>query len=196
MKSKKEVEKIEINIPNRVFYSFLFLISIILFGVGVYAYGGTNPSVMGHSIGELAPPGGAGVMMFSSGSWVYTTNLPPTCTGDSQTVRYDSATRTWGCGTVGYECSWTGWSPYFYQFITAGQDCYYIDSCYVESDCSTQLCEYRLDGIAMDPPLSWDAYATPVQQIECIGGEVTQMRFVSVCPTDATSACGYVDTSG
>jgi hypothetical protein len=195
MRGKKEIKKIELNISNRFFYSAIFFAVIIFLGVGVTAFRYDNlgtPSVFGHSIGELAPPNGnEGMLIFSGGSWVATTNVPPSCSGDLQALKYDSATRTWGCGGVGFECNWVDWSP-----LIPETDCYIYDTCYVESDCATDLCPYYLDGYAMPAPPEWQIYATPVQQIFCEYGAVTQIRYASICPSDATSACGYIETSG
>ncbi|GEM_PF-2494410 len=197
MRNKKEADKIEINISNRIFYSVLFLIAIILFGVGVYAFNYPGPpSVMGHTMGELQPPSGSGFVAFSSGAWVYTANLPPTCTGYRDTLKYDATTRLWTCGPVGFSCNWEGWSPDFISYPSLTEDCYYIDTCSDINDCSTELCPYRLDGMAMYPPEEWQTYANPVLQTECTSGDVSQVRYASVCPTDATSACGYSDMSG
>lgn len=186
---------VKIIITKKSIYVFAIVLGILSLGISVYAYNYPGlASVMGHTMNELTPPAGSGFVTFSSGAWVNTANLPPTCTGDRETVRYNAATRMWSCGSVGYECSWTGWSPSFYPSrFSDPNGCYYIDECYVESDCSTELCAYYLDGIAMVPPPEWQVYANPVQQIECISGEVTQMRYVSVCPSDATANCGWAE---
>lgn len=47
---------IQINISNRAVYTFLLIIGLILLGTGVYAYGTSNPSQIGHSIGEIFGP--------------------------------------------------------------------------------------------------------------------------------------------
>jgi len=99
MRNKKEADKIEINISNRIFYSVLFLIAIILFGVGVYAFNYPGPpSVMGHTMGELQPLSGTGMLIFSGGTWISTTNLPTACEGWTF-LQYDATTRTFGCGS-------------------------------------------------------------------------------------------------
>jgi len=184
---------VKIVLTKKLFYSIIILFGILCLSIGVYAFGGNNPSVMGHSMGELAPPSGSGIVMFSSGSWINTANLPPTCTGDTDTLKYNSATRIWTCGTVGFSCNWDGWNPDFISYASLTEDCYYIDTCSDKPDCSTELCPYHLDGYQAVPPPEWDVYATPVLQTECIGGEVSQLRYASVCPTDATSACGYIE---
>jgi uncharacterized protein (UPF0333 family) len=45
--------KLQINISNKAIYSMLILVIIIVLGIGVYAFGTKNPSVFGHSSGEV-----------------------------------------------------------------------------------------------------------------------------------------------
>lgn len=68
MVSKKRASKF--NISNKLAYTLIVILSIVLIGVGVYAYGGSAPSTMGHSAGELAPPASctAGQTLTWSGS--------------------------------------------------------------------------------------------------------------------------------
>ena len=47
---------IHISLSNRWLYTLIAIGLIAVFGVIVYAYGTSNPSTFGHSIGELAPP--------------------------------------------------------------------------------------------------------------------------------------------
>jgi len=52
-------KKIEVRIPNWVFYFLAVFILIVAIGVGVYAYNPSssgNPATMGHSLNEIAPP--------------------------------------------------------------------------------------------------------------------------------------------
>lgn len=42
-----------VNLSNRAAYTFIVLGVLVLVAVGINAYGGSTPSVMGHSIGEL-----------------------------------------------------------------------------------------------------------------------------------------------
>jgi hypothetical protein len=46
------------NISNRLAYTLIVILSIVLIGVGVYATGGNNPAIMGHTSGELDLSGG------------------------------------------------------------------------------------------------------------------------------------------
>jgi hypothetical protein len=50
--------QIKINFTNRWLYTFIAIGILAIVGVGVYAYGTSNPSTFGHSIGELAAPSG------------------------------------------------------------------------------------------------------------------------------------------
>lgn len=45
--------RIEINIDKKHFFLLTGLFALLVCGVFVYAYGGTQPSVMGHSFGEI-----------------------------------------------------------------------------------------------------------------------------------------------
>ena len=45
--------KIQINFSNKLVYFILTLIIILGLGIGVYAFGTSNPSVFGHSAGEV-----------------------------------------------------------------------------------------------------------------------------------------------
>ncbi len=46
-------KRINIKFSNKTFYTFSALAIIALLAMGVYAYGGTSPSTMGHSAGEI-----------------------------------------------------------------------------------------------------------------------------------------------
>jgi len=132
---EKVVKKIELNIPNRVFYSILTLVVISLVSVGVYAYGTTNPPVLGHTMGELHPS--CSGLVYSSGtdnSW-NCIPTPPSCTGTGKALQMSigSGGYIWscadvpscpsgceyGCAPAPVECNWEGW-------ITKNPDyCYY-----------------------------------------------------------------------
>ena len=66
--------KIEINISRRVLYTFLSVIILGLVAVGVYAYGTSSPSVVGHSIGEIDGLGDLATK--NSVNWSEVTNKP------------------------------------------------------------------------------------------------------------------------
>jgi hypothetical protein len=94
---------VKIVISLKAVYIFVLVLGILCLSVGVTAFRYDNlgtPSVFGHSTGEIAPPiGCAGILMFSEGVWFCSTNAPVACTGSLEFVQYDSATRTWSCGT-------------------------------------------------------------------------------------------------
>jgi hypothetical protein len=48
-----KIRNFQINFSNKIFYTILLISIVILLGVGVYAYGTSNPSSFGHSIDEL-----------------------------------------------------------------------------------------------------------------------------------------------
>lgn len=56
---KKKVEKNKFRflaISNRLAYTLITICLILLLGIGVYAYGGATPPIMGHSAGEFTWP--------------------------------------------------------------------------------------------------------------------------------------------
>jgi len=73
--SKKRGRSLKINITlsNRWLYTLILIGILIAIGVGVYAYGTSNPAVFGHSSGELAPPSPCATDQFlkwNGASWV------------------------------------------------------------------------------------------------------------------------------
>ena len=52
------VKRIQIDMPNKLFYAFVVVGLTILSVAVVYGYGTSNPVAFGHSIGEIAPPVG------------------------------------------------------------------------------------------------------------------------------------------
>lgn len=83
---KKDGVNINIHLTNRVMYSLIALSLILIVGVGVYAFGGNDPSYVGHSAGELD---GLGTLASKdSVDWSEITDKPiglsedlPTCSG-------------------------------------------------------------------------------------------------------------------
>lgn len=53
-----------INFSNKFAYTIIVLVLLILVAIGINAYGGNTPSVMGHSANELAPPTGCNANQF------------------------------------------------------------------------------------------------------------------------------------
>ena len=66
------MKRVNINLSNRILYSLITIGILILLGIGVFAYGTSNPPVFGHSAGEIdglpaaIPPGA--VMAFNLAS--------------------------------------------------------------------------------------------------------------------------------
>lgn len=154
-------KKIEVNISNKLFYSLIVLITVILVGVGVYAYGGTAPATMGHSMGELMPSCNGWLRGISNdpNSWTCT-SVPPSCTGTNQALHWSGS--AWSCVTidVGFACNWVGWSPV----------------------CRCQVTEPT-------DPCGGGVYPILVHQEYCISGYVTQERDVYCCPVDKNGLC-------
>jgi len=74
--NKKRGRKIQINFTNRWLYTFIAIGILAAVGIGVYAYGTSNPPVFGHSMGELAAPSGCvsnQVLQWSGTSWTCVT---------------------------------------------------------------------------------------------------------------------------
>lgn len=70
--------KIEVRLSNRFLYTFLSLISLVLVAILVQAYGTSNPSSFGHSIGEVAPPSPCSsnqLLLWNGNSWICTNNI-------------------------------------------------------------------------------------------------------------------------
>jgi hypothetical protein len=70
---------ININLSNRGIYSIIAFGIMMVLGVGTYAYGTSNPSDFGHSIGELEPPVGCSsgqILEWGGASWNCINNGP------------------------------------------------------------------------------------------------------------------------
>lgn len=77
------------------------LFAILLVAGGIYAFGGTVPSTMGHSIGELQPPTSCvGYLRYSAAvGWSCFSFVPSSsCSETNQVVQWTGS--TWGCGIV------------------------------------------------------------------------------------------------
>lgn len=116
---KKRGKVIELNISNKAFYSIVAVLAVLLIGVGVYAAQTTNPSVMGHTIGEISPPC-LGILISdgTDNSWGCL-DVPITCSGTDLGLQWDG--NSWNCAAYGPECDWTGWQtvcnlPYWCQY--------------------------------------------------------------------------------
>jgi hypothetical protein len=69
MKKKKTGLKIEINISNKAVYTLIVIGILIAIGISVYAYGTSDPSTFGHSLGEIEPCAEGQGLQMSSGVW-------------------------------------------------------------------------------------------------------------------------------
>jgi hypothetical protein len=66
----KKKEWLKIHLSNRLSYTLIFIGILIAVGVGVYAYGTSNPSAFGHSYNELQPCSGTQILkMNGAGAW-------------------------------------------------------------------------------------------------------------------------------
>lgn len=85
-KTKKKVKKLS----NRLHFTILSVIILILAGVVVYAYGTTNPLNFGHTFGELEAPSACTssdeVLAWDGTAWTCVPLPPGTTTGDNPIV--------------------------------------------------------------------------------------------------------------
>ncbi|MFH1326948.1 MAG: hypothetical protein ABIH59_02375 [archaeon] len=66
-------------LQKKLTYTLLAFGLLVIIAVGITAYGGTQPSVMGHSIGELEPPAACGTgyyLQWDGIDWVCTASSP------------------------------------------------------------------------------------------------------------------------
>jgi hypothetical protein len=92
---------VKIVIYSKTLYAIIgVFISLLLIGVGVYAYGGTAPATMGHSMGELMPSctGIVSGTANTANSWSCISSSIPTCTGPEQGLTWTGS--LWQCKTL------------------------------------------------------------------------------------------------
>ena len=67
---KKGVNR-TINFSNKTLYALIGIFAILIVSGVVYAYGSSNPSVMGHNLGEVQMPSCSEgqVLKYTSGAW-------------------------------------------------------------------------------------------------------------------------------
>ncbi|HTY44025.1 MAG TPA: hypothetical protein VMC80_02185 [Patescibacteria group bacterium] len=94
----KNKRNIKIVLSNRWLYTFLTIFIVVLFGIGVYAYGTNNPAVFGHTINETSPPS--------------------SCVA-GQFLQWNGTTQKWVCATIITSGGDSG------QWTTSGSDIYY-----------------------------------------------------------------------
>ncbi len=99
MKKKKMAKRF--NISNKLAYTLIAILSIMLVAVGVYAYGNPGtPTTLGHSTGELMPSC-TGILTGTSGvanSWGCISATIPTCTGAKQGITWTGS--AWSCVNI------------------------------------------------------------------------------------------------
>jgi len=94
---------VKIILSVRTAYIIAGVFALLLISVGVYAYGTTNPPVLGHTMGEYHPS--CSGLVYSSGtdnSW-NCIPTPPSCTGTGKALQMSigSGGYTWSCVTIG-----------------------------------------------------------------------------------------------
>jgi hypothetical protein len=90
---------VKIVLPKKVAYSLLSIFILVVAAVGVYAWNGTSPSTLGHTMSEIRPS--CSGMLVSSGSdntWTCIPN-PPSCTG-TNVLHYSASTNNWYCNSI------------------------------------------------------------------------------------------------
>jgi hypothetical protein len=74
MKKKKRGKKINIhvniNLSNRWFYTIIIIGILAIIGIGVYAYGTSNPSIFGHSLNELERCAEGQTLIVNESTWI------------------------------------------------------------------------------------------------------------------------------
>lgn len=68
MKKKKGIE-IKINFSEKWFYTLIVIGVLAIVGIGVYAYGTSEPSTFGHSLGEIATCNEGETLQVVGGEW-------------------------------------------------------------------------------------------------------------------------------
>jgi hypothetical protein len=183
MENKNKMKK-KINASDKLAYTLMVIFSFILIGVGVYAYGGTAPATMGHSIGEIAAPAGCAsgqVLTYSGSAW--------TCAAASATDSRFIVNGTGLCYTAPATCTLStntcSVSPVSVETVSQGT-CQSMTAAARLSTC-TVAC-YAQFGIACD--------GTTVSQ--CSGGTAISYRAISaLCIADPnliSCTCGSGET--
>jgi len=172
---KMKGKKIEVNVSNKLFYTIIAILAVLIIATGVYAYhSGGPPSVIGHSMEELEPPQrcgdigyNEGWLRYRNGVWICQDepsgsglSTPVTCTGTNKGLQWDGS--SWKCVTFsssGSGCvGTTSWEP----------------GCLCQVSSSTTLC-------------AGGGYPVTVKQTRCVS-DVLQTRIVYGCPSSG-GAC-------
>ena len=92
----KGLLNIHINFTNRVLYTFISFIALLIIGVGVFAFGTSTPATFGHSAGELDLSGGV------NGNAVFNGNVGIGTTAPSEKLDVKGSARFLGTGDGSY----------------------------------------------------------------------------------------------
>lgn len=133
------VKKIQINMSNKLFYILIVVGVMSLLGVGVYAFGTSSPSVMGHSgmeIEGVCLTNGTNceltreyvdsLVTYNACSW-YDGKVCPVENGSSLLLAGYSSTQVKCCGRSAVTCEVYDWVTYntHCSASCAGQECGY-----------------------------------------------------------------------
>jgi len=161
MTNKKMDKKIEVNVSNKLFYTVITILAVLLIGVGVYAYGTNNPPVMGHTISEIDPPQYCGASGYNEG-WLRYYNGAWHC--DNTPSGSGDCPECENCEELLVHCSWGGWNSVC---STANYPDYYY----------TQYDQGLAPSVCVGDSLS---YLTT--SYYCSEGGITDSKSVRCCP--------------
>lgn len=145
------MRQITFRLSNKMFYTLILIGILIVSSWIVFAYGGNNPPVMGHSLGEIDPCGDGQILKTSGGSWACV-DESYSCTASGSTISCpdgtsltdtNTDTNTWRPAIT---CDWSGWK-----------------NAYPEKSCGTCIS------------------FTSTIRIQCSGGVVVSTGAASVC---------------
>ncbi len=89
---------VKIVLYHKTIYAIIgVFVSLLLIGVGVYAYGGVAPATMGHTVGEFMPSctGIVSGTANTANSWTCASANIPVCTGSTQGISWTGS--LWSC---------------------------------------------------------------------------------------------------
>lgn len=140
--AKTKTIKINLKISNRLLYSIITLILIVGIGVGVYAYGTSNPAIFGHSAGELTgvcKTDGTGCPTLSANDPRIQSSMKDMYVDSNKKLCYQNGTTTipaGGCGTQTASCTKT-------EVISSPENGVCSQSLSVQNGvCSQDVCPY------------------------------------------------------
>ncbi len=93
---------VKLIIYSKTLYTIIgIFISLLLIGIGVYAYNQPPPTYVGHTTGELMPSSCTGFISGvenTANSWSCISSSIPTCTGPEQGLTWTGS--LWQCKTL------------------------------------------------------------------------------------------------